>query len=68
MCSSDLYHGTVDMCTHAIDCSIRSLWQAVQREVDQVLSKTTLQDLLGTEQQMTSTASGLVQIDSARTM
>jgi Rrf2 family protein len=62
------YHGTVDMCTHAIDCSIRSLWQAVQREVDQVLSKTTLQDLLGTEQQMTSTASGLVQIDSARTM
>ena len=62
------YHGTVDMCTHAIDCSIRSLWQAVQREVDQVLSKTTLHDLLGTEQQMTSTADGLVQINSARAM
>lgn len=62
------YHGTEDMCTHAIDCSIRSLWQAVQREVDQVLSKTTLQDLLGTEEQMTTTASGLVQINSTRPM
>ena len=60
------YHGTEDLCTHSIDCSIRSLWQAVQREVDQVLSKTTLFDLLGSEQEMTTTASNLVQITSAR--
>lgn len=60
----DRYHGTEDMCTHAIDCSIRSLWQAVQREVDQVLSKTTLRDLLGTEQEMTTAANGLIQIGS----
>jgi Rrf2 family protein len=60
------YHGTEDMCTHSIDCSIRSLWQAVQREVDQVLSKTTLFDLLGTEQEMSVTTSNLVQITASR--
>lgn len=62
------YHGTEDMCTHSIDCSIRSLWQAVQREVDQVLSRTTLLDLLGSEQQMATAASGLVQIAPTRPM
>lgn len=62
------YHGTEDMCTHSIDCSIRSLWQAVQREVDHVLSKTTLLDLLGSEQEMTTAASNLVQISSIRPM
>ncbi len=60
------YHGTEDMCTHSIDCSIRSLWQAVQREVDHVLSRTTLQDLLGSEQEMTTSASNLVQIATPR--
>ncbi len=38
--------GTVDVCTHNVDCSIRSLWSSVQRMVDQVLSRTTLTDLL----------------------
>ena len=45
-----------------MDCSIRSLWQAVQNVVDQVLSKTTLTDLLRNEQEMTSLVSPLVQI------
>lgn len=62
------YPGAEDMCTHAIDCSIRSLWQAVQREVDEVLSKNTLQDLLGSEQEMNTAASGLVQISQVRPM
>jgi len=41
--------GTVDVCTHTVDCSIRSLWSSVQRMVDQVLSRTSLQDLLEKE-------------------
>ena len=46
--------GVVDMCTHTIDCSIRSLWRAVQTGVDQVLSRTTLQGLLRNEEEMAS--------------
>ncbi len=41
--------GTVDVCTHTVDCSIRSLWSSVQRMVDQVLSRTSLKDLLEKE-------------------
>src|SRR5262249_24019924 len=31
------YPGNVQICTHTVDCSIRSLWHAVQDVVDQVL-------------------------------
>ncbi len=41
--------GIESICTHTIDCSIRSLWKSVQNLVDSVLDKTTLQDLLGSE-------------------
>jgi DNA-binding IscR family transcriptional regulator len=37
-----------------VDCSVRSLWHAVQSAVDDVLSKTTLQDLLRSEGEMNS--------------
>lgn len=60
------YPGTVETCTHTGDCSIRPLWRAVQLGVDQVLSRTTLLDLLGNEQQMTSSVSGLVRIGESR--
>lgn len=33
-------------CTHGSDCSLRGLWTELQEAVEQVLSKTTLQDLL----------------------
>ena len=46
------YPGNEDECTHTPNCSIRSLWRAVQIVVDQVLSKTTLQDLIRSEEQM----------------
>src|SRR5712692_8769414 len=36
--------GLERLCTHSVDCSIRSLWRTVQLVLDQVLSKTTLQD------------------------
>ena len=39
--------GTVRDCTHSVDCAVRTLWGRVQSSVDQVLSRTTLRDLLG---------------------
>lgn len=38
--------GSEVVCTHTIDCSIRSLWRSLQQVVDQVLGKTTLDDLI----------------------
>jgi Rrf2 family protein len=49
-----MHSGTASLCTHSIDCSIRSLWQSVQQVVDQVLGKVTLSDLLGGERQVGS--------------
>ncbi len=48
----DLHAGTESICTNSIDCSIRSLWGIIQSLLDSVLSKTTLQDLLGKEQEV----------------
>ena len=52
-----MHSGMAKLCTHTIDCSIRSLWQSVQHVVDQVLAKVTLCDLLGGEQQRSSRSS-----------
>ncbi len=48
----DLHAGIENICTNSIDCSIRSLWKTIQTMLDGVLSKITLQDLLGNEQQV----------------
>jgi len=48
----DTHSGVENICTHSIDCSIRSLWKTIQTMLDGVLSKITLQDLLGNEQQV----------------
>src|SRR3990172_10620675 len=45
----DHHKGVVDICTHTIDCSIRSLWQTLQESVDTVLGKITLKDMLASE-------------------
>lgn len=58
--------GSEDMCAHSTDCSIRSLWQAMQNALDQVLSQTTLKDLLCNEEEMTSIVNNLVQVEDAR--
>jgi len=49
----DSHSGTAHVCAHTTDCSIRTLWRRVQGALDDVLGKTTLQDLLRTEEQMT---------------
>jgi len=56
--------GAESLCTHSIDCSIRSLWQALQNAVDQVLTKTTLKDLLCSEPEMVSLMTDLVKTPS----
>lgn len=55
----DLHAGVENICTNTIDCSIRSLWKTVQTMLDGLLSKITLQDLLGSEQQVEFLVSNL---------
>ena len=50
----DSHSGQAAICTRSVDCSVRSLWRAVQVAVDQVLSKATLRDLLQNEEEMNS--------------
>lgn len=49
-----LHAGVMKLCTHSVDCSIRSLWSTVQRVVDHLLGKTTLKDLICGEIEMSS--------------
>lgn len=48
------HSGQAAICTRSVDCSVRSLWRAVQVAIDRVLSKTTLRDLLQNEAEMNS--------------
>jgi Rrf2 family protein len=50
------------ICTHTIDCSIRSLWRTVQTLLDSVLNKMTLKDLIGTEIEAGSIATTFAEI------
>ncbi len=54
------FAGREELCTHSIDCSIRSLWRAVQLVVDQLLSRTTLRDLTCGENEMNDFVDNLV--------
>jgi Rrf2 family protein len=54
--------GNESVCANSTDCSVRSLWRTVQRVVDLVLSKTTLEDLLTNEDEMTSRADHLIRL------
>lgn len=51
--------GQMKTCVRLADCSARVLWRAVQAAVDDVLKRTTLQDLLFNEQQMLTHVQGL---------
>ena len=50
----DSHAGQAAICTRSVDCSVRSLWRAIQGAVDQVLRKATLRDLLQNEADMNS--------------
>jgi Rrf2 family protein len=53
----ELHAGVENICTNSIDCSIRSVWKTIQHVLDDVLSKFTLQDLLGKEEDVQALAS-----------
>ncbi|HWA83938.1 MAG TPA: Rrf2 family transcriptional regulator [Fimbriimonadaceae bacterium] len=38
--------GTYDVCSHSVDCAVRSLWENVQSAIDSVVDKITLADLM----------------------
>lgn len=61
----DEHTGSEDTCTHSIDCSIRSLWRAVQSVVDRLLSRTTIHDLICSEAQMDNFVQDLVVLTSS---
>jgi len=48
------HSGSVNICTHSIDCSIRSLWQMLQGAVDGVLKNMTIKDLVSSEETIIS--------------
>lgn len=43
------HSGMSDICTHTIDCSVRSLWKVIQDAVDTVVKDISLKDLIGSE-------------------
>lgn len=49
------FSGENQICTNSVDCTIRCLWAILQKGIDSTLGKLTLQDLLGTENQMNET-------------
>lgn len=57
----DLHAGIENICTNSIDCSIRSVWKTIQNVLDSVLSKFTLQDLLGKEEEVQALAMAYAQ-------
>jgi Rrf2 family iron-sulfur cluster assembly transcriptional regulator len=59
------HKGRVRLCTHSMDCSIRSLWRGIQTAVDEVLARTTLRDLLRKEEEMSSFLDDLVSVEPA---
>jgi Rrf2 family protein len=48
----DQFRGLDPICIRSADCSIRSMWRAVQNAVDSVLAGITLQDLMRREPEM----------------
>ncbi len=60
----ETHTGQMKDCVHSVDCSLRVLWCAVQAAVDDVLRRTTLQDLLCSEQQMITWVKGLGEFTS----
>ena len=65
----DQFSGVEDACQHSsVDCSLRGLWTRVQNAVDEVLSKTTLGDLLRSVQELEAAACseppGLLQVSA----
>lgn len=53
------HSGSDNICTHTVDCSIRSLWQMLQSAVDGVLKDMTVKDLIAGEESIVSQISNI---------
>ncbi len=53
------HSGTDNICTHSVDCSIRSLWQLLQSAVDGVLKNMTIKDLMASEDSIVSSITNI---------
>ena len=62
----DSHSGREAICTRSVDCSVRSLWRAVQVAIDQVLAKATLRDLLQNEEEMNSWVRSIPAVNGLR--
>ena len=60
----ETHTGQMEDCVRSVDCSLRVLWRTVQAAVDDVLGRTTLQDLLRNEQQMITWIKGFGELAS----
>lgn len=60
----ETHTGRMDTCVRSPNCSLRALWVTVQAAVSQVLGKTTLADLLLSEDAMKVWARGLGELDA----
>lgn len=60
------YSGILKLCTNSVDCSIRSLWQMIQVNIDQLLDNLSLRDLISSETKSDQMLSAIVE-KNART-
>ena len=60
----ETHSGQMEGCVRSVDCSLRVLWRTVQAAVDDVLRRTTLQDLLCNEKQMSNWVKGFGEFPS----
>jgi len=45
------HSGVNKFCTNSVDCTVRSLWKMVQKNMDNLLNQVTLSDLIGNERE-----------------
>ncbi|TAN23957.1 MAG: Rrf2 family transcriptional regulator [Acidobacteria bacterium] len=64
----EMHSGEERICTHSVNCSLRSLWRSLQLVLDQVLDKTSLRDLLCNESEMTTWIDHLVTVSGLATV
>lgn len=60
----ETHTGQMKDCVRSADCSLRVLWRTVQAAVDDILTRTTLADLLCKEPQMITWVKGLGEFTS----
>lgn len=53
------HSGVLEECAHHDDCAVRCLWSTMQHMVENLLKKTTLKDLLRSQQEMEEWLNGL---------